>query len=122
MVGDERGIALVKKAMKLYPFLPTAVNIMIAAHHFYRGEYEEALAATRRMSVSGFPFFTQIFLAASYAELGREDDAQVAVEELLRLRPDYTIEKQTEWMRKNNLSEEKIGRMTAALRKARLPE
>jgi TolB-like protein/cytochrome c-type biogenesis protein CcmH/NrfG len=122
MVGDERGIALVKKAVKLDPFLPTAYNITIAAHHFNRGEYEEALAATRRMSVSAFPLFTQIFLAAIYAELGRQDDAQVALEELLRLRPDYTIEEQTEWMRKNNISEERMVRMTAALRKAGLPE
>jgi tetratricopeptide (TPR) repeat protein len=120
-VGDERGLALVKKAMKLDPFLPTFYNIPIAADHFVRGEYEEALAATRRVSIPGF-FLTQVFLAASYAELGRQGDAQAAVEELLKLRPDYSIDKHIEWDRQNNVPEEGSRRMAAALRKAGLPE
>jgi adenylate cyclase len=119
--GDERGIGLVKKAMKLDPFLPSLYNITIAAEHFLRGEYEEALAATRKANLPGF-FLTHIFLAASYAELGRQGDSQAAVEELLRLHPDYTIEKYTEWMQRNNVPEGRSRRMVAALRKAGLPE
>jgi tetratricopeptide (TPR) repeat protein len=119
--GDERGIALLEKAMKLDPFLPAIYNIPIAAHHFLRGEYEEALAAARRISIPGF-FVTQIFLAASYAEMDRQRDARKAVEELLRLRSDYTVAKHIEWARKNNVPEESIRRMAAALHKAGLPE
>jgi len=52
--GDERGIALVKKAMKLDPFVPTGVNFPIAADHFERGEYEEALAAARKINLPAF--------------------------------------------------------------------
>ncbi|GAG15314.1 unnamed protein product, partial [marine sediment metagenome] len=42
--GDERGIALVRKAMTLDPFHPTWWYFPIARYHFKRGEYEEALA------------------------------------------------------------------------------
>jgi TolB-like protein len=43
--GDERGIALVRKAVALDPFHPTWFNFPIAHHHFERDEHEEALAA-----------------------------------------------------------------------------
>jgi hypothetical protein len=44
------------------------------------------------------------------------------VEKLLRLHPDYTIEKYTEWMRKHSVPEGRSRRMVAALRKAGLPD
>jgi adenylate cyclase len=47
--GDERGIALVRKAMKLDPFHPTWFHFPIAHYHFERSEYEEALAAARKI-------------------------------------------------------------------------
>jgi TolB-like protein/cytochrome c-type biogenesis protein CcmH/NrfG len=119
--GDERGIALVKKAMKLDPFLPTIFNMAIASHHFHRGEYEEALAAARKINLPGF-FGTQIYLAAIYAELGRQSDARSALEELLRLYPGFSVEKLIEAARKRNAPDDSIRRFVAALRKAGLPE
>jgi tetratricopeptide (TPR) repeat protein len=107
--------------MKLDPFHPTYFLIPIASYHFERGEYEEALAEAEQISIPGF-FVPQLFLAAIYAELGRESDARSAVEEALRLRPDYTIEKQIERMRRMNFSNDKMRLWVAALRKAGLPE
>ena len=77
--------------MKLDPFHPTWFYFPIADHHFERGEYEEALAAARKIDIPGF-FWTQIYLAAIYAELGRQSEARSALEELLRLYPGFTIE------------------------------
>jgi tetratricopeptide (TPR) repeat protein len=119
--GDERGIALVRKAMKLDPFLPTFYNMPIAAYHFERGEYGEALVAARKINIPGF-FPTQVFLAAIYAELGRPSEARAAVEELLRLRPGYNIGEHLKDARKLNVPDDRIGPFSAALRKAGLPE
>jgi adenylate cyclase len=119
--GDQRGIALVKKAMKLDPLYPALFNSPIAQHHFDRGEYEEALAAVRKVNLPDF-FPTQLWLAAIYAQLGRDQEARAAVEELLRLRPDYTIERYIEETRKRNVPDDRIRRWVAALRKAGLPD
>ena len=101
--GDERGIAFVRKAMKLDPFHPTWFHFPIAGYHFERGEYEEALAAARKIDFPGF-FVPQSYLAAIYAELGRQSEARSAVEELLRLCPGFNTEKHIERVRKMNFS------------------
>ena len=64
----------------------------------------------------------QIYLAAIYAELDRQADAQSAVQELLKLYPGFTIKKLIEERRKWNESEDMLRRWIAALRKAGLPE
>jgi tetratricopeptide (TPR) repeat protein len=121
LTGDERGIAFVRKAMALDPLHPTWWHRVIAHFHFHRGEYEEALAAARKISVPGF-LWAPIYLAAIYAELGRQDEARFGLEEVLTLDPDFTIEKWVEERRKWNESDEMLQRWTAALRKAGLPE
>jgi TolB-like protein len=121
LAGDERGVDLVRKAMALDPLHPTWFNIPIAAYHFQRGEYEEALVATRKIDLPG-NFWTHIYLAGIYAELGRESEARSAVEELLRLYPGFNTEKLIGEARKSNVSDDRIGRWVAALRKAGLPE
>jgi adenylate cyclase len=119
--GDERGIALVRKAMKLDPFLPTLFSFALAHHHFERGEYEEALAAAKKVNVPGIPN-TPLYLAAIYAELGRDSEAGSALEELHRLYRGFTIGKLIEERRKWNEPDDMIRRWVAALRKAGLPE
>jgi tetratricopeptide (TPR) repeat protein len=119
--GDERGIAWVRKAMQLEPFFPTTVNFSLAHHHFEKGEYEEALAAARRLNVPAL-FWTPIYLAAIYAELGRDREARSALEELLRVYPDFNVERYTDEARKWNYPDDSIRRWVAALRKAGLPE
>jgi adenylate cyclase len=118
---DERGITLLRRAMRLDPFHPTWFHVPIAIHHLERGELDEALAAARKIDMPGFAP-PQILLALIYAELGRQNEARSAVEELLRLRPGYTAEEAIELMRKNQFSEDSIRRAAAALRKAGLPE
>jgi adenylate cyclase len=119
--GDERGIAFVRKAMLLDPFHPTWFNFPITAYHFQRGEYEDALAAARKIDLPGF-FGTQMYLAAIYAELGRDSEARSAVEELRRLNPALTIERHVDRLRELNVPNERIDRWVVALRKAGLPE
>jgi adenylate cyclase len=119
--GDERGIDFVKKSMALDPFHSTWSYLPIASYHFHRGEYEEALAAVRKVNLPGVPW-SLAYLAAIYAELGRRDEAQSAVEELLRLDPGATTEKAIETARGVNAPDDRIRRWVAALRKAGLPD
>ncbi|GAG48294.1 unnamed protein product, partial [marine sediment metagenome] len=121
IAGDERGVALVRKAMKLDPFHPTWFNFTPAYYHFQRREYEEALAAARKIDTPGV-FWTPAYLAAIYGELGREREARSALEELLRLYPGFTAEKLTEEWRKANYPDASIRQWVSALRKAGLPE
>ena len=119
-VGDPRGILLVRKAVRLDPFHPTWFNFPIGLYHFDKGEYEEALAAVRKINIPGY-FWPQIYLAAIYAELGRQSEARSALEELLRLYPGFTTEKLIEELQKWNYGDDRIRRWVAALRKAGLP-
>jgi TolB-like protein/class 3 adenylate cyclase len=121
LVGDPRGILLVRKAMKLDPFHPTWFNFPIAADHFDKGEYEAALTAARKINIRG-AFWPQIYLATIYGALGRQSEARSAVEELLRVYPGFTIEKYREENKKYNVSDESTGRWVEALRKAGVPE
>jgi adenylate cyclase len=120
IAGDPRGILLVRKAVKLDPFHPTWFNFPIALYHFDKGEYEEALAAARKINISGY-YWSQMFLAAVYGELGRQSEARSALEELLRLYPGFTTEKLIEELQKWNYGDDRIRRWVAALRKAGLP-
>ena len=119
--GDEKGVALVRKATKLDPFHPTWYYFAIAHYDFDRGEYEEALAAARKINIPGL-FWPQIYLAAMHAELGRQSEAQFSVEELVRLYPGFNVERFIDEARKWKYRDESIRHFVAALRKAGLPE
>jgi Tfp pilus assembly protein PilF len=120
-MGDERGISFVRKAIALDPFHPTWLNFPVAQYHFERGEYEKAIAVAQKIDIPG-NIFQQLYLAAIYAELGRQSEAQSAVKELLKLSPGFNIESVIEERRKWNPTDDSIRRWVAALRKAGLPE
>jgi tetratricopeptide (TPR) repeat protein len=121
IAGDEGGVALVRKAMKLDPFHPTWFYFTPAHYHFQRGEYEEALVSARKIDTPGV-FWTPAYLAAIYAELGREQEARSALEDLLKLYPGFTTGKLTEECRKQSHPDASIRHWVSALRKAGLPE
>ena len=107
--GDERGIAFVRKAMKLDPFHPTWFHFAIASdHHFERGEYEEALAAARKIDHPRPLLDSDLSGWRSTRSWVGTSEAQSALEELLRLYPGFTIEKLIEEWRKWNLPDDSI--------------
>jgi tetratricopeptide (TPR) repeat protein len=120
--GDE-AITHLEKAMRLdprYPWKSLWLDSM-AWGYFAAGRYEVAVDwAKRSVRVSPDDELGYRTLAASYAQLGRLEDASAAVAEELRVRPELTLEKVREENR--NTAPNFLERWLDGLRKAGLPE
>lgn len=86
--NQERGIALTKKAMALGPHYPTWCHYHLSYFHYQKAEYEQALAESLRIDMPDL-FWTQVFLAMNYGQLGRTQEAKVTIAKLLKLYPDF---------------------------------
>ena len=86
----EEVIGLMEKAMRLNPRYPAIYLFWLGNAHYQMGRYDEAIAALNSAVIrkpNHLP--THLFLAASYVELGQEEEAQAEVAEILRISPDY---------------------------------
>ena len=117
----EEAVDLVKKAIRLNPHYPP--NYLISLGHVYEmmGKHEEAIAALKK-SLTRNPdlMFSHLFLAVVYSELGRKEEAQAEVAEVLRISPRASLEGQRERMPFKDQAA--LERYLEALRKAGLPE
>ena len=88
----EEGIELVKKAMRLNPLYPAYYLFHLGHAYFLTGEYEEAIAAFKRL-LNRNPNFRPVhtYLVASYSELGREKEARAKAEEISRINPNLCL-------------------------------
>ena len=84
----DRGCAMVESAMKLNPNCPSVFQIAMWANAYRQGKYEEALEAIVRANLPGY-FHAHAARAATLGKLGRKEEAQKALQELLALRPDF---------------------------------
>jgi TolB-like protein/cytochrome c-type biogenesis protein CcmH/NrfG len=93
----EEAAAPVEKAMRLNPHYP-AEYLWILGHACYQARrYEEAIRALDRVTARNPDWLpAHAFLAATYAELGRPEDARRAGGEVLRLSPQMTVERATQ--------------------------
>ena len=114
----ERGAALVRKATHLDPKFPGWFHFVFGHEQFTRGNYEAALGEYQELNLPDF-FWTQVFLAATYAHLGRGEDAESALKHLLDLYPNFGEHVQEEFV-KWNWRDEDVARVTEGLRKAGL--
>jgi len=114
-------------AIKLSPRDPLLNTWYFYICHAYShlGQYEAAIDWCRQ-SLAVKPFWIAYAdLAASYAWTGRKAEAQAAVSELRRMRPDYTVGRWLEdgngWS-ENTVFLTEFQRIAEGLRKAGLPE
>ncbi len=117
----EEGLGSIEKAMRLnphYSFFYSTVRGLIA---FQLERFEEAAAAFEAVVARNpqFPIAHQL-LAATYAHLGRIDDAEWEAEEVLTLLPDFTIS--AERARAPYKRQVDLELYLDGLRKASLPE
>ena len=73
----ERGVALVKKAMKLNPDHPGWYHYSTGKFQFSRGDYGEALAEFHKLDSPDF-WITHLVLVYTYGHLGKLDEAETA--------------------------------------------
>ena len=114
----DEAIELLTDAMRLNPFYPDWYLWNVAIVYYPARKYDAVIDAVERMREP--PVDPLLFLAASYAQLGRLTEAQATVKRVLALDPKATVAKfaaQQPYKNPDDLEHYKDG-----LRKAGLPE
>ena len=121
-VGEPaKAIAIAKVQMRLDPFHPHFAPLMAGVAHYLLKEYHDAqLWLSEAIGRAPNHQYGHAFLAATYAQLGRLEDAHIEAAEVLRLNPKYSINGTQK--RVSNLKRaEDMEHLVDGLRKAGLP-
>jgi len=91
-----RAIDLLEASMRLDPFYSPAASAALGLAQYILKQYEQALPALRDC-VARAPNLRwgHSLLAATFAQLGRMDEARAEAAEALRLQPNYSIAETT---------------------------
>jgi len=112
----EEAIGLAEKAMRLDPHYPAFFVSYLGQSYYLLRRYEEAIAAQKRaLTLSPDFLYAHAFLAASYSESGRAEEAWAEAAEVLRVSPNFSLE--VLWQMLPSRDPE-TDRILAALRKA----
>jgi adenylate cyclase len=117
----ELAIKLIKRAFRLNPIPPPHFYIFLAMAYRNNEQYEKAIGASKK-GLSGNPdqLPGYLSLAASYSSLNLAEKARNAVEEVLRINPNFSLEHYANTLPFKN--HEKLDKFINALRKAGLSE
>jgi adenylate cyclase len=117
----ELAIKLLKRALRLNPTPQSYFYTFLASAYQSNGQYEKAIEMCKKaLSCSPDDIHTYLSLVASYSSLNRNEDARKAVEEILRIQPDFSLEYFANTL--PNKNQERLDKYINALRKAGLPE
>jgi len=117
----ERGLELIKKAMRLCPVYPGWYVQILGAAYRLTGQTDSAVDAFKAAIKHDADFLSMhVNLAATLGELGRQEDAKTPVAETLRLDPDFSIKRYMEGLSYRDPAE--LARFEKGLREAGLPE
>ena len=84
----DRGLALLKKGMKLNPYHPSWFHLAPYMDYYFRGEYEKAYTEALKFNFPGL-YLDPVMRAAALSQLERGKEAKAAVGQLLKLEPDF---------------------------------
>jgi adenylate cyclase len=84
----ERGLGLLKRGMRLNPYHPSWFHLVPYMDYYRRSEYENAFTEALNFNHPGL-FWDPLMRAAALGQMGREQEARSAVNELLKLEPDF---------------------------------
>lgn len=89
----QEAIRQFKIAMRLSPFYPAWYLYHLGLSYHLTGQYEQAIE-TLKKGIERTPdaLFPHVRLAAVYSDLGREQEARAAAAEVLRVKPDFSVE------------------------------
>ena len=113
----KQAIDLMNDAIRLHPDHPDVYLWVLAFAYFTEGQYEKTLAWLQRMTEPGD---SRRLLAATYAKLGRLEEARAAAEEFLKEWPHFSISRWAEYEPYQNPAD--LENYVDGLRKAGLPE
>jgi adenylate cyclase len=102
----EEAIPLLEKAIRLNPFAHTWYFLHLG--HAYRsiGRFDEAIIAYQRaLQLSPNNLFAHLGLTATYSQLGRDKEASAHAKEILRISPDFSIDRYAEKLAFKNPAE-----------------
>jgi adenylate cyclase len=113
----EEAVEISQQGIRLNPNCPDWHWWTLGFAYFHIGRYEEALDALEGMAAPEHP---RRLLAATYAMLGRMDEARAEAKEFLRVVPKFSI---AQWASTEPYTEpNELKRYVEGLRKAGLPE
>jgi len=84
----DRGLNLLKKGIKLNPYHPSWFHLATFMDYYRRGEYENAFTEALKFNYPEL-FWDPVMRATTLGQLGRQNEAQTAVGQLLKLVPDF---------------------------------
>jgi len=113
----DRGCQMVESAMQLNPNCPGYFYFARCCNGYRQGRYAEVLEAVARMNMPSY-FHTHALRAAALGQMGRQEDAWKALQDLLALRPDFAAVARQEYAKWYN--SELIEQLIEGLRKAGL--
>jgi len=90
----EEAILYIQNAIRLNPLPPSSYFVNLAVAYRDSGQYEKAIEVSKRALQrepnSQFPY---IHMAISYIRLGREEEARAAAADILRIIPEFSLER-----------------------------
>jgi adenylate cyclase len=89
----EEGVEFMQKAIRLNPLPPAYYFAYLGAAYRVSGQYEESVSAYEKAIYKQPTFlFGHIGLAASYALLGKSEEAHAEAAEVLKIDPEFSLE------------------------------
>jgi len=130
---SEETVRLAKKTIQTLEGTPSLASypdkeaylVALGLAYYFDGRYADAAQSIKELldEVPRFshedPFMYRWFLTILYSELGREGEAKAEADEVLRLRPNFSVKR---WGETIYLGQARVEKGMAALRKAGLPD
>jgi adenylate cyclase len=114
-------IKILKRAFRLNPIPPTHYYHMLGTAYRINGEYEKAIGLAKEALKSGpDQLEAYLLLVVSYSLSDRLNEAHEAAEEVLRIDPNFSIERLSKALPYKH--QETVDKIIYALRKGGLPE
>jgi adenylate cyclase len=119
----EEAVPLFKKAIRLNPIPPKNYLYILSLAYRYTGQYDKAIPLAKELlSRDPNDIMARQILAVSYGLAGREKEARIEVEELLKRRPRYSLERVAKMGFPSKHRSAQAPLVLQALRKAGMPE
>jgi tetratricopeptide (TPR) repeat protein len=121
----EEAVAAIERAMRLDPHYPPNYLVYLARGYDLLGKREDAIAALRKcITLDPDRFAAHQLLASIYGQLGRKEEAEVEVAEMLRIRrhADFNTSLADQREKIPYKDQAVLERYLEGLRKAGLPE